>query len=303
MSTIDLASLPAPDVVEVLDFETIYAERKARLVSLYPAAQQAEVAKTLTLDSEPMAILLQENAYREMVWRQRVNEAARALMLAYAQRGDLDQLAANYNLVRLTITPADDTTTPPTPAVMETDAALRERVLLAFEGMSVAGPRNAYIKHARDADGRVADASAISPAPCEAVITVLSNQGDGTAPADLLQSVAAALNEEDIRPVGDVVTVQSAQIVPYEIRATLYLDNTGPEAELILQAAAARADTYRNTQRRIGRDVNRSAITAALHVEGVTKVVLTQPAADLTLDDTQASYCTGITLTNGGLSV
>lgn len=303
MSTIDLASLPAPDVVEALDFETIYAERKARLVSLYPAGQQAEVAKTLVLDSEPMAILLQENAYRELVWRQRVNEAARALMLAYAQRGDLDQLAANYNLVRLTITPANDTTTPPTPAVMERDPALRERVLLAFEGMSVAGPRNAYIKHARDADGRVADASAISPAPCEAVITVLSNQGNGAAPADLLQAVAVALNDEDIRPVGDLVTVQSAQIVQYEIRATLYLDNTGPEAELILQAAAASADAYRNTQRRIGRDVNRSAITAALHVQGVTKVVLQQPAVDLALDDTQASYCTGITLTNGGLSV
>jgi phage-related baseplate assembly protein len=303
MSTIDLASLPAPDVVEALDFETIYAERKARLVSLYPAAQQAEVAKTLALDSEPMAILLQENAYREMVWRQRVNDSARAVMLAYAQGRDLDQLAANYNLVRLTITPADDTTTPPTPAVMETDRALRERVLLAFEGMSVAGPRNAYIKHARDADGRVADASAISPAPCEAVITVLSTLGDGTAPADLLQVVNAALSGDDIRPVGDLVTVQSARIVPYAIRATLYLENTGPETELILQAAAKRADTYRNTQRRIGRDVNRSAIIAALHVEGVTKVVLDEPAVDLVLDDTQASHCNGITLANGGVNV
>jgi phage-related baseplate assembly protein len=28
--------------------------------------------------------LLQENAYREVIWRQRVNEAARAVMLAYA---------------------------------------------------------------------------------------------------------------------------------------------------------------------------------------------------------------------------
>lgn len=302
MSTIDLATLPAPDVVETLDFETIYAERKARLVSLYPAEQQAEVAKTLALDSEPMAKLLQENAYREMVWRQRVNDAARAGMLAYAQGGDLDQLAANCNLVRLTITPADDTTTPPTPAVMETDAAMRERVLLAYEGLSVAGPRNSYIKHARDADGRVADASAISPAPCEAVITVLSNLGDGSAPADLLEVVTKALNGDDIRPVGDLVRVQSAAIVPYEIRATLYVDNTGPEAELILQAATARANAYRSTQRRIGRDVNRSAIIAALHVEGVTKVVLEQPAVDLALDLTQASHCTGITLTNGGMS-
>jgi len=299
MSTINLNALPAPDVVQVIDFETLYAERKARLVSLYPAAQQAEVARTLALDSEPMAKLLQENAYREMELRQRVNEATRAVMLAFATGADLDQLAARYNLVRLVIAPADDTTMPPTPAVLESDAALRERALLAYEGLSVAGPRNSYIKHARDADGRVADASAISPAPCEAVITVLSTIGDGTAPADLLAAVDAALSDEDVRPVGDLVRVQSAAITRYEIRATLFLEQ-GPESEPILAAARARAEAYRNTARRIGRDVNRSAIIAALHVEGVTKVVLELPAVDLVLDDTQASYCTGVTITNGG---
>ena len=32
MATIDLSPLPAPDVVEVLDYERILAERKATLV-------------------------------------------------------------------------------------------------------------------------------------------------------------------------------------------------------------------------------------------------------------------------------
>ncbi|EFN8413275.1 hypothetical protein EBP75_20850 [Escherichia coli O7] len=36
MPIIDLNQLPAPDVVEELDFETILAERKATLISLYP---------------------------------------------------------------------------------------------------------------------------------------------------------------------------------------------------------------------------------------------------------------------------
>lgn len=35
MAVIDLSQLPAPDVVETLDFETILAERKATLISLY----------------------------------------------------------------------------------------------------------------------------------------------------------------------------------------------------------------------------------------------------------------------------
>ena len=45
MPIIDLNQLPAPDVVEELDFETILAERKATLISLYPEDQQEAVAR------------------------------------------------------------------------------------------------------------------------------------------------------------------------------------------------------------------------------------------------------------------
>ncbi|HCF3256181.1 TPA: baseplate assembly protein, partial [Pseudomonas aeruginosa] len=93
-AAIDLSQLPAPSVVEPLDYEQIFIERKAYAVSLWPADQQAEVAATLELESEPLTKLLQENAYRETIWRQRVNEAALANMLASAQGADLDQLAA-----------------------------------------------------------------------------------------------------------------------------------------------------------------------------------------------------------------
>lgn len=54
MATIDLSQLPAPDVVETLDFETILAERKATFVSLYPEDQQDAIARTLALESEPV---------------------------------------------------------------------------------------------------------------------------------------------------------------------------------------------------------------------------------------------------------
>ncbi|HCJ7628504.1 TPA: baseplate assembly protein, partial [Enterobacter hormaechei subsp. xiangfangensis] len=64
MAIVDLNQLAAPDVVEVLDYETILAERKATLVSLYPEEQQEAVARTLTLESEPIVKLLEENAYR-----------------------------------------------------------------------------------------------------------------------------------------------------------------------------------------------------------------------------------------------
>lgn len=299
MATIDLSQLPAPDVVEVLDYETLLAERKATLISLYPAEQQAAIARTLALESEPIVKLLQENAYREVILRQRVNEAAQANMVAYASDGDLDQLGANNGVTRLTLVPADNTTIPPTPAVMESNDDFRLRVASAFEGLSVAGPTGAYEYHAKSADGRVADASAISPSPACVTVTVLSREGNGEAPADLLAVVDAALNDEDVRPVADRVTVQSASIVNYTVEAVLYL-YPGPEAEPVRAAAEKKLAAFVSAQARLGRDIRKSALFAALHVEGVQRVELAQPAADVVLDKTQAAYCTGYSITVGG---
>ncbi|MGK3111798.1 baseplate assembly protein [Candidatus Pantoea formicae] len=299
MATIDLSQLPAPDVVETLDYEVLLAERKATLISLYPEEQQAAVALTLALESEPVVKVLQENAYREVILRQRINEAARAVMVAYAMDDDLDQVGANNGVERLTITPADDTTIPPTTAVMESNDDFRARIAGAFEGLSVAGPTGAYEYHARSADGRVADASAISPSPAVVTVTILAREGNGIAADDLLAVVNAALNDENVRPVADRVNVQSATIVSYEIEAELYL-YPGPEAEPIRAASEAKLIAYISTQKRLGRDIRLSALYAAMHVEGVQRVNLIKPVADVVLDKTQAAYCTGYSLTVGG---
>jgi len=299
MAVIDLSQLPAPQIVEVPDFETLLTERKAALIALYSADQQDAITHTLALESEPITKLLQESVYRELLLRQRLNEAAQAVMVAYSLTSDLDQLAANYNVQRLTITPADNTTTPPTAAVMETDDDLRLRIPAAFEGLSVAGPTAAYEFHAKSTDGRVADASAISPNPAEVVVTILSREGDGSADSELLALVDKALNDESVRPVADRLTVKSAQIIPYQIDATLYF-YPGPEAEPIMSAAKQSLQTYINSQTRLGRDIRLSAIYAALHVEGVQRVELAAPLADVVLDKTQAASCTGWTVISGG---
>ena len=298
MATIDLSQLPAPNVVEPLDYETLFAERKATLISLYPADQQEAVARTLALESEPIVKLLQENAYREVLLRQRVNDAAKAVMLAHATGEDLDQLGANFNTQRLVIAPADESAIPPTPAVMEADEDYRLRLQDAFEGMSTAGSAGSYRFHARSADGRVADVTAISPSPADVTVTVLSRNGDGSASAELLQVVSAALNDEDVRPVADRVIVQSAKIAPYVIEAVLYL-YPGPEVAPILTAAKQRLHNYVLTMRRLGRSIRRSGIIAALTVEGVERVEVAKPATDIVLDKTQAGYCTGVNITPG----
>ncbi len=297
--TIDLSQLPPPVVVEPLDFETLFAQRKAAFIAMYPEDEQEEIARTLELESEPITMLLEENCYRELLLRQRVNEAARAVMLAYSTDSDLDNLAVNFNVERLTIQEEDDSVTPPIEAVMESDPDLRTRTQQAFEGLSVAGPTAAYEFWGRSADGRVADISAVSPTPACVTISVLSREGDGTASDDLLSVVAAALNDEEVRPVADRVTVQSAEIVPYQIDATLYI-YPGPEAEPVRQASEQQLQAYIAAQNRLGHDIRLSAIYAALHVEGVQRVELAQPVADIVLSDYQASHCTEYTITVGG---
>lgn len=63
---IDLSRLPSPDVVEALDFETLYAERKAEFIALWPPEQQPAIAAALALESEPMAKAVKSSTYREL---------------------------------------------------------------------------------------------------------------------------------------------------------------------------------------------------------------------------------------------
>lgn len=296
MPTIDLSQLPQPTIIEELDFEEILIEVKAVMVAAYPVDQQTAVIAALALESEPLNIIAQAIAYREMLLRQRINEGAAASMLSHATGDDLDNIAANLDTERLVIT--EETAT--ADAVMESDKALRLRAQAAFEGMSVAGPSAAYEYFARSASGKVADAKASSPAPAEVVVAVLSTEGDGTASPELLAAVAEAVNDEDVRPIGDRVTVRSAEIVDYEIDVTLYL-YPGPESEPIINAAdASLQKLLKQNDKKISRDVARSAISAAVHVQGVQRVEVNSPPADIKISDIQAARNIGYHIENGG---
>ncbi len=297
-AAIDLSQLPPPQIVEQIDFEQILAERKAYAVSLWPVEEQTQIAARLELESEPLTKLVQENAYRETVWRQRVNEACLANLLATARGTDLEQLAANFNVKRLVIQEGNPSAVPPVPRLLESDDSLRERAQMAWEGLSTAGPRNSYIFHARAADGRVADATAESPSPAVAVVTVQSLLGDGTASPDLLALVNTYLSDEDRRPVADRLLVQGADILKYQIKAKLYLLSSGPESEPIVAAAEQRLLAYVHQRRRLGMEVSESAVHAALHVEGVRKVEL-EDWVDIVATKAQAPFCTEVNVIRG----
>lgn len=290
-TAVDLSRLPAPAVVELLDFEAIFAAMLADLRARDPQF-------TAITESDPAYKLLQVCAYREMIVRQRCNEAARAVMLAYAVGSDLDQLGALLGVTRLQLDPGVPAQSiPPT---MESDLEFRRRIQLAPEGFSVAGPEGAYIFHALSADPDVLDASATSPTPGEVIVTVLAREGDGAPSPALVSAVAAALSDDAVRPLTDHVTVQAATIVPYAVNATVYT-YAGPDSALVLAESRKRLERYVEESHRLGRDVPLSGIYSVLHSEGVQRVELVSPLADIVIDRTEASHCTGITIIAGGV--
>ncbi|MDD1136040.1 baseplate J/gp47 family protein [Pseudomonas sp. TNT2022 ID233] len=294
MSTlVDLSELPAPDVLEPLDFEDTYSEA----LSVFRGHMGQNW--TASLESDPVTKLLEVGSYIKLGNRARVNDAAKAQLLAYAAGTDLDHLAANVNLKRLVIQAADPLAVPPVEAVMESHDALRERVQLAYEGLTTAGPRNSYILHARNASALVADATAESPEPACVDVTVLGLEGDGTAGPELLALVAAAVNDDDVRPVGDRVTVRGAEILRYRVDAVLHMKGAGPENDAALTEAIRRLQTWINPRRRLGVEVARSGVDAQLHVAGVGRVEL-KGWQDLKPTKAQAAYCTGYTVVLGG---
>ena len=299
--SVDFSQLTKPDIIEEIDFEILYTERKEQLIRLCPTEDQANIRHTLTRESEPLVKLLQENCYREIILRNRINVASRALLLAYAAENDLDQLGANFNVKRLIVSPANNATTPPTEATMESDDAFRERSQLAFDTLSAAGPEAAYKKFARDADGRVGDVSVVSPQPAYITLTILQADSlTGSASPELVQIVENAVTAEDVRPIGDRVTVQSAEIISYDINAKLYLGKD-PEAATLLQQSLNNVTAYATKQKRLGRSIRLSAIYAALHIDGVNRVELISPIADVVLTPLQATYCTNIAVSIGGI--
>ena len=292
-TAIDLSQLPAPQVVEALSYETIFAAMLADLVARDPEF-------SALVESDPVYRILEVSAYRELLIRQRVNDAARAVMLPYAQDADLDNLAALYNVSRLPIDAGDPDAVPPIPATYESDAALRRRAQLAPEAITTAGSTGSYVFHGLSASPLVKDVAIASPSPGQVQVTVLGTESDGTPDQALLDAVDAALNVETVRPLTDQVAVQAATITTYTINASLYV-YPGPDAEIVRQAAQDAVTQYTANHHALGHDITLSGLYAALHQPGVQRVELAEPTISLTIVATAAAYCTAITVTAGGI--
>ena len=287
-TAIDLSQLPEPTIVEQIDYETILADA---LQDYYDRMDTTGVPYTKLRESDPAYKLAEVFAYREMLVRQRANDSAKAVLLAYATGSDLDHKAAEKNLTRRLISEATETSD----AVYETDASLRKRVQLAPEGYTTAGSEGSYLFHGMNADSRVKDIQPFSPTEGVVSIYVLSTEGDGTASETVLSNVSSALNQKEIRPLTDHVNVYSASIINYSVEAVLDT-GSGPDSDTILAAAAVALANYTKEVHVLNQKATISGIYKALQQDGVIDVNLIQPTQNVVADLGQAPYCNSVNI-------
>ena len=288
LNRVDLSSLPFPNVLEQLDFEAELLACKQELISRDP-----ELANALEFESEPLVKLLQTFAYRFLLKGGHINAKAKALMLAYATKADLDHLAANRGVFRKTIIAAQPNAIPAIEAVMELDEDLRRRVHLQPESMA-AGSIGAYQFWGLSAHGHVKDISVETPEEGHVNIWVQSHI-DAIAPQSLLNIIDVTLDPETRRPFTDQVHVKAATVEEWQLNATLVLF-PGPDSAVVKAAAEADANLYIEKISSLGYDVTRSGLFRSLHQGGVQNVILNNPPADIVLPKSRYYKCIAINI-------
>lgn len=284
-TAINLSGMTPPDVIEELDYEAIVTDMRDDLVARFPA-----IAGVIDLESEPARKLIEAFAYREMILRGRINDAARSVLLASAYGTNLDHLAALFATQRMQVEDASGALVP------EDDERLRRRVQLAPEAFSVAGPEGAYVYHALSAAPWARDATAIMTTPGRVRVTMLRAGNDPAPSLTEREAVRISLIENDVRPLTDMVEVTGPGVhrAAIDAKLTLY---PGPDGNVVRSRALAAITEWVEANRMLGMNLRRSAIFSKLHQEGVHSVDLVSPTQDIVLGPTEAYAIDAINIT------
>lgn len=277
----DLAQLPAPKIVETLNYEEIVSSCKEDLQAVldqdYPAlgVQVRELP-----ESDPLSKILEILSYRELHMRQRINETTRDCLLSSAT-GDGMQNLASWLIGRQD----------------ELPEVMRRRVLEEFDAYHTAGTPAAY-RHfaAAVAPDQIKDVH-VAASQAEVNVTLLPHNADMADRAQradenqqLVAAVQATLAQDTIRPIGHWVKVKMATLHRYRVKARLGVRDM-PGIGEVAQASRNAVIRYTGAQYSLGKPVLESALLAAVFQPGVKYAILDEPQADLRVAADAAAFC------------
>lgn len=177
---------------------------------------------------------------------------------------------------------------------VEDDADFAERIRLAPNSFSVAGPRKAYIYHTLSVNPGIIDVSVTSPNPGDVYIMPLMEGGE-LPTAELRAEILEHLSGDDIRPLTDHVVVLEPDTVDYTIRVDYWISRENAAKSASIQAdVAAAVEQYRLWQQsKIGRDITPGQLIANVINAGAARIDSStfSPSAFVELDADEVAQC------------
>ncbi|WP_319498081.1 baseplate J/gp47 family protein [uncultured Cohaesibacter sp.] len=312
--------------LETVAFEDERSRRMALLAAAF-AANDIDFDETAIEHNPVNRSVARAGAYNDIHILERINEAISKLSIVTDNGAALEHIAATYyGISRLTVTDEDGNQTD------EDLESFRDRILLAPEAFSVAGPEGAYAFHALELDGEAdvvdvavyghEDGAVYSAAmlfadaftaglrevafdgredgdpvmPSEVLIVPLPAIDYGATDQSLLDRVFAAVTAKDVRPIGDCVRIEAPEIVDYSVEMVLHYA-PGADVEPLLDAVRAALETYVAKRRRVGVVAELFGIAGQGYITGVESVTLTSPVANVGGGRKQVPNCTAISVT------
>lgn len=178
----------------------------------------------------------------------------------------------------------------------ETDDDYRERIRLALSAISTAGGKASYIYWAKSVSADISDVFLPEP-PTPNTIQIYIAKKDGQIPdAALIQQVHDAVTVDDVKPMGDLVTVSAPSVSMYDIDIKYYVSSKNAteaikaieDSEYVLtngDKIKGAIEQYRLWQdSTIGRDINPDKLISLLmnpagdhSVPGAERIEITAP--------------------------
>lgn len=186
----------------------------------------------------------------------------------------------------------------------ESDASLAERIRLAPNSFSVAGPEKAYVYHTKSVSSSVIDVSVTSPTPGEVDVYVLLS-GGVLPQEETLQQISDYLNDSSIRPLTDYVKVLAPKAVNYQIELHYWIGREdSSRAEQIKADVTAAVEKYRLWQQgKIGRDILPAKLIQYVMQAGASRIdsPTMKPADFKALESGQVAQCTDVKIVYEGI--
>ena len=161
---------------------------------------------------------------------------------------------------------------------IEDDDSMKERVYIAPSSYSVAGPEDAYRYWVKTFNSGISDVLVQSDNPVDVIVEFIMSDGE-LPTTGLIQGLQLYLQNKQIRPLTDKVTVKAPDTVDYKLDVRYYINTSDlKRADTIKANVTASVEQYIVWQRsKIGRDINPSQLIQMMVSAGAQRVEVKLP--------------------------